>query len=282
MKNLLLLIFFTITLPSMGQYVSSGYITDYNSGENIPFATVSIKGTTVGTVSNNYGFYSLTIDNKYIVDGKVTLVFSFVGYDKIEKTISISKDITIDIKLKKSLVKLSSVDIVAQRKVENERLRSADMSVTKIKAKSVKYIPTIAGETDLIKVIQLLPGVSGGAQGSTSMFVRGGDADQNLVLLDEATVYNIGHLFGFFSVFNPDAINDLTMIKGAFPSNYGGRLSSVLDVRMKEGNAGKFHGAGGIGLLSSRIMVEGPILKNKLSFLVSGRRTYIDQVFRTV
>jgi hypothetical protein len=282
MKNLFLLIFFTITLPSMGQYVSSGYITDNSSGENIPFATISIKGTNIGTVSNNYGFYSLTIDKKYIVDGKVTLVFSFVGYDKIEKTVSISDDVSIDIKLKKSLVKLSSVDIVAQRKVENERLRSADMSVTKIQAKSVKYIPAIAGETDLIKVMQLLPGVSGGAQGSTSMFVRGGDADQNLVLLDEATVYNIGHLFGFFSVFNPDAINDLTMIKGAFPSNYGGRLSSVLDVRMKEGNAGKFHGAGGIGLLSSRIMVEGPIINNKLSFLVSGRRTYIDQVFRMV
>ena len=162
---------------------------------------------------------------------------------------------------------------------EKEKINSTQMSVTKVSIKQVKYLPTIAGESDILKVMQLMPGVSAGAQGGTSMFVRGGDADQNLVLLDEATVYNVGHLFGFFSVFNSDAISDMTLVKGGFAPVYGSRLSSILDIRMKEGDASHFHGSGGVGLLSSRIMLEGPVINEKMSFLFSARRTYIDKFF---
>jgi hypothetical protein len=154
------------------------------------------------------------------------------------------------------------------------------MSVITLPTKNLKSIPSIGGEVDVLKVVQLLPGVAKGVEGGTGMFVRGGDADQNLVVLDEAIVYNVGHLFGFFSVFNPDAVKDLTLTKGAFPAYYGGRLSSVLDIRMNEGNASGLHGSGGIGLLSSRLTLEGPIIEDKMSFLISGRRTYIDQVFK--
>lgn len=282
MKIVLLLLFVSITYLGYSQKVISGNITDKSNGEDISYATIMIKGSNVGVLTNNYGFYSLTIDNKYIKNDTVVIIISFMGFDKVEKSIMLTKDTRINIKLKPLITELSSVEIKADVTAEKERLRSTEMSTITVKAKSIKYIPTIGGEVDPIKVMQLLPGVSGGTEGSTSLFVRGGDADQNLVLLDEATVYNLGHLFGFFSVFNSDAINDLTMIKGAFPSNYGGRLSSILDVRMKEGNSTEFHGAGGIGLLSSRLMLEGPIIKNKMSFLVSARRTYIDQVFKMV
>ncbi len=283
MIRLLFFIFFEfIVFIGISQTVVSGTITDETNGENLPYVTVVVKGTNVGVVSNNYGFYSLTINKKYIENGKVTLVYSFVGYDKIEKEIEPNKDLNINIKLIPSLIKLKSVEIKADAAIEKQRIRSTSMSATTVQTKSVKHLPTIAGETDLIKIMQLLPGVSGGGEGSTSLFVRGGDADQNLVLLDEATVYNLGHLFGFFSVFNTDAISQLTMVKGAFPSNYGGRLSSILDVRMKDGNTNKFHGSGGVGLLSSRLMLEGPIVKDKLTFLIAGRRTYIDKVFATI
>lgn len=265
-----------------GQTTISGTISDKSSGETIPFATVAISNSTIGVVSNNYGFYSLNIPSKYIVDNKVSLICSFVGYEKQNIKIDITKDLNLDINLVPSLTKLKEVEIKAEYTKETEQIRSSNMSTTTIQAKTVKHLPTIAGEQDLVKVMQLLPGVSGGTEGGTSLFVRGGDADQNLVLLDEATVYNVGHLFGFFSVFNSDAISDLTMTKGGFGANYGGRLSSILDVRMKEGNANKFHGSGGIGLLSSRLMLEGPIIKDKMSFLISGRRTYIDKVFSLV
>jgi hypothetical protein len=282
MKLILFALLVFSAINSVGQNVVSGTVSDESSGETLPYVTVVIKGTNVGVVTNNYGFYSLTIDSKYLENEKITLVYSFVGYDKSEKEIEISKNLKLNIKLKPSLIKLKSVEIKADATIEKQRIRSTAMSTTTVQTKSVKYLPTIAGETDLIKIMQLLPGVSGGGEGSTSLFVRGGDADQNLVLLDEATVYNLGHLFGFFSVFNTDAISQLTMIKGAFPSNYGGRLSSILDVRMKDGNTNKFHGSGGIGLLSSRLMLEGPIIKDKLTFVVAARRTYIDKVFATI
>jgi len=280
----LLGILFLLILPFIGhsQTVVSGTVTDIENGENLPYVTIIVKSTNVGVVTNEYGFYSITVGKKHIKNDTIVLVYSFVGYEKIEKSIDINTSLVYNIKLKPSLTKLKSVEIIADATVEKQRLRSTAMSTTTIQSKSVKNLPTIGGEPDLIKIMQLLPGVSGGGEGTTSLFVRGGDADQNLVLLDEATVYNLGHLFGFFSVFNSDAISQLTMIKGAFPSKYGGRLSSILDVRMKDGNSNKFHGAGGIGLLSSRLMLEGPIIKDKLSFLVSARRTYIDKVFATV
>jgi len=281
-RFLIILLMSFLSSSVYSQYVISGKVTDKSSGEDIPYAAVSIKGTTTGVMTNDYGFYSLTVDNKYIKEGKVVIVFSFVGYKKIEKEVALTSDVKLNIRLETQGTQLKGVEITADAATEKENLRSTEMSTTKVQVRDIKYIPAIAGESDILKVMQLLPGVTGGAQGSASLFVRGGDADQNLVLLDEATVYNVGHLFGFFSVFNSDAISDVTMIKGAFPPNYGGRLSAILDVRMKEGNSNKFHGAGGIGLLSSRIMFEGPVIKNKMSFLVSARRTYIDKVFRMV
>jgi len=267
-------------LSFFSQTTISGTITDGENGEDLPYALIYVKGTNIGTETNEYGFYSLTIKAGAITGDKVTIVFSFFGYGEIEKELETSTIHSINMELEPELQRIDEVIITAEKSRQEKELRSADMSTTKLQMEQIKNLPSLGGEVDIIKVIQLLPGVQGGTEGSTGMFVRGGDADQNLVLLDEATVYNIGHLFGFFSVFNSDAIRDMTMIKGGFPSNYGGRLSSILDIRMKDGHDNKFHATGGIGLLSSRITLEGPIIKDKASFLVSGRRTYIDKVFK--
>lgn len=255
----------------------SGYLSDASNGEALLFANIAVKNTTNGINSNEYGFYSLDIPK----DQEVTLVFSYLGFETIEKTVKESTSKTIDIKLQSAGQEIEEVEVVAQRlNSEKEVIKSTQTSAISIPIEQIKTVPSLGGEVDIIKVVQLMPGITKGGEGGTGMFVRGGDADQNLVLLDEATVYNIGHLFGFFSVFNPDAIKDLTVVKGGFPSQFGGRLSSVLDVRMKEGNNQKFRMEGGIGLLSSRLTVEAPIIKDKASFLISGRRTYIDQVFK--
>ncbi len=281
MKNISLLILFLVSISSVGQVTISGKISDNEGGEDLPFASIYVKGTNIGTSSNTYGFYSLTIPQEHIKDGKVTIVYGFVGYGTQEKTIDAKGNSSLNVKLQSANTSLKEVVIATSKTRQSEELKSTEMSTTRMQMKEIQKLPSLGGETDIVKVVQLLPGVQGGTEGGTGMFVRGGDADQNLVLLDEATVYNIGHLFGFFSVFNPDAIKDMTMIKGAFPSQYGGRLSSILDIRMKEGHDSKIHGAGGIGLLSSRLTLEGPI-NEKMSFLISGRRTYIDQVFKAV
>ena len=259
----------------------SGKISDKESGEDIFFASVYIKGTQKSVTSNEYGFYSLTIDTSE-TGKEVTLVINSFEYGTKQIKLTLDGDKTINHKLESSTRTLKEAVVTGTKTKAKEELESTDMSSTKLSIGQIKHIPTIGGETDIIKVVQLLPGVSSGLEGTSGMFVRGGDADQNLVLLDESTVYNIGHLFGFFSVFNPDAIKDMTMIKGAFPAQYGGRLSSILDIKMNEGNLNKFHAKGGIGLLSSRLTLEAPIIKEKMSFLISGRRTYIDQVFKAV
>lgn len=257
----------------------SGYLTDQSSGEALIFANIYIKNTTTGVTTNEYGFYSIDIPPSE----EVVLVYSYIGYELLEKTVQEATDKTLNVALSAQGAMLETVEVVAEKvTTEEEEIQSTQMSTVTLPVEEIKTIPNIGGEVDIIKVVQLLPGVTKGGEGSTGMFVRGGDADQNLVLLDEATVYNISHLFGFFSVFNPDAIKDISLIKGAFPGNYGGRLSSVLDIRMKEGNNQQFHGEGGIGLLSSRLTLQGPILKNKASFLLSGRRTYVDQVMKAV
>jgi len=278
MKLVFLLFLISIFTDVYGQYSISGKISDAVNGEDIPYATIAIKGKNIGVLSNNYGFYSLSVEKSFLVNDSIILVYSFVGYIKQEKKVYLTDDKKINVKLESAVTHLKEV-VISGNAAEKEKINSTQMSVTKVSIKQVKYLPTIAGEADILKVMQLMPGVSSGAQGGTSMFVRGGDADQNLVLLDEATVYNVGHLFGFFSVFNSDAISDMTLVKGGFGSAYGGRLSSILDIRMKEGNANHVHGSGGIGLLSSRIMIEGPIKKEKMSFLFSARRTYIDKFF---
>ncbi len=261
--------------------VVSGYVKDAESGEALMFTTVYVTGSSVGTTTNQYGFYSLSVDSALIKNDSIHLSISYVGYQTVQRSVPAGRHVELNFDLKQATNELKELVVVASQSKLEEELKSTEMSMVRLPVKQIKSLPAIGGETDIVKVVQLLPGVAKGSEGGTGMFVRGGDADQNLVLLDESIVYNIGHLFGFFSVFNPDALKDLTMIKGAFPSNYGGRLSSILDIRMKEGHQNKFQGTGGIGLLSSRLTLEGPISK-KASFLVSGRRTYIDQVFKLV
>ena len=280
MKYLTTLILF-ISFQSFSQTIS-GTIKDQETGEDLPFALIYVKGAEKGTSSNVYGFYSITLSPEDVKDGKVTLIYSFTGYKKVVKTITLKNDVTLDMRMESSSTELKEFTVEAEATEEEEELKSTEMSRDNLKMEEMKTLPSIGGEVDILKVAQLLPGVQGGGEGGTGMFVRGGNADQNLVLLDEAIVYNVGHLFGFFSVFNPEAIKDMTLIKGAFPAQYGGRLSSVLDITMKNGNDHEFHGSGGIGLLSSRLTLEMPIQKEKGSILIAGRRTYIDQVFKLV
>ena len=275
-----LLFLFTLShLFAQDKVTISGYLSDESNGEALLYANVSVKNTTNGINTNEYGFYSLDIPN----GEEVILEYSYLGFKTATKTITATTSQTINIKLSPEGETITEIEVVAKRlSTEKEEIKSTQTSTISIPIEQIKTIPSLGGEVDIIKVVQLMPGITKGGEGGTGMFVRGGDADQNLVLLDEATVYNIGHLFGFFSVFNPDALKDLTVIKGGFPSHYGGRLSSVLDVRMKEGNNQHYRVEGGIGLLSSRLTVEAPIIKDKASFLLSARRTYIDQVFAAV
>lgn len=247
----------------------SGHIADSRSGEMLIGATVYVDQLQTGTVSNLYGFYALSLP-----PGTYKLTFSYIGYGNETREVNLNEDITLDVELKASEQQLEEVVITGEKL--NKNVKSTEMSVVKIQSKTIKEIPALFGETDVIRAIQLLPGVKPLAEGSTGFSVRGGSADQNLVLLDEASVYNAGHLLGFFSVFNNDAIKDVKLYKGDIPAAYGGRLSSLLDVRMKDGNLKKFSGTGGIGLISSRLTLEGPIIKDKTSFIVSGRRTYAD------
>ncbi|MFL5752383.1 MAG: TonB-dependent receptor [Bacteroidia bacterium] len=274
---IVILIFFSpASIKAQDQFTVSGTVIDSASGESAIGALVFIKGTNKGISTNLYGFYSLTLPK-----GEYELSCSFIGYKSITKKIKLDKSLTFNFKLSESTT-LAEVVITADKDLEKEQIRSTQMSAINIPIEQIKNIPTIGGETDIIKVMQLMPGVKRGDEGQNGMFVRGGNGDDNLILLDEATVYNISHLFGFFSVFNNDALKDITLYKGGFPAQYGGRLSSVMDIRMKDGDMQKFKIDGGIGLLSSHITVQGPIKKDKMSFLVSGRRSYIDQVVKAV
>jgi hypothetical protein len=267
----------TSTLYSLSQdkIQLSGYIKDASTNENLQYAYVETDITGVGSISNEYGFYSFTIP----ANKNVLVTFSFVGSSPKNITINEPNNYVLNVSLESTASTTEEILVRGTKaNASKQEARSNKMSAITLPTKNLKTIPSIGGEVDILKVVQLLPGVARGTEGGTGMFVRGGDADQNLVLLDEATVYNVGHLFGFFSVFNPDAIKDLTLTKGAFPANYGGRLSSVLDIRMNEGNSSGIHGSGGVGLLSSRLTLEGPLMNEKISFLISGRRTYIDKV----
>lgn len=256
------------------KYTLSGFLRDSLTNEFLIGATVQIENTSFGSSSNAYGYYSMTVNR-----GKVTLLVNYIGYEQKSLTIDVASNLTLDISLKEKMTSLKEVVVSSTKK--DQKIISTDMSVEKISAKDIKQIPMVLGEADVIKSIQLLPGVSAPNEGSGGFNVRGGSADQNLILLDEAIVYNPSHLFGFFSVFNADALKDATIYKGGIPSKYGGRLSSVLDIRMREGNNKKFTATGGIGLLSSRLTIEAPIGKvyeegAKGSFLLSVRRSYAD------
>lgn len=254
-------------------FTISGYVTDASSGEHLISATIIDRRDFSGAVANNYGFYSLTVPG-----GSVTVQCSYIGYGAMEKSFTLLKDTTINFSLAPS-AELDEVVVNADQSGEQFQERS-QMSTIEIPIEQIKALPAFLGEVDVLKTLQLLPGVSGGTEGTSGFFVRGGSPDQNLILLDGVPVYNASHLFGFFSVFNSDAINKVTLIKGGFPARYGGRLSSVVDIRMKEGNTQSFHGEGSIGLVATRLTLEGPIKSEKTSFIVSGRRTYIDLVAR--
>jgi len=253
-------------------YTISGYAEDAKTGEKLINANVFDANTFKGATSNNYGFYSLTLPK-----GKVKLTFSFVGYAPDQHEINLTSDTVIHSKLQPS-IELDEV-VITDSKSEL-KVKSSQMSVVEISSKTIKALPVFLGEVDVLKAIQLMPGVQSGTEGSSGIYVRGGGPDQNLMLLDGVPVYNASHLFGFFSVFNADAIQDVKLIKGGFPARYGGRLSSVLDIRLKEGDSKQFKGEGSVGIISSRLTIEGPIIKDKTSFIVSGRRTYIDLLAR--
>ncbi len=251
------------------QYTISGYIQDNESGENLIGVSIYDQESYKGTASNQYGFYSLTMK-----EGDYVIIYSFIGYKSITKKIRLNKDFRLNIGLNNDAILTEEVIVTGERLDKN--VSSSNMSQVKLEVGNIKQLPVILGEIDILKSAQLLPGIQSGGEGNSGLYVRGGGPDQNLILLDEAVVYNAAHLFGFFSVFNADAIKDINIIKGGMAAEYGGRLSSVLDITMKDGNNKKYEVDGGIGLLSSRLTIQGPVQKEKSSFIVSGRRTYID------
>ena len=277
MRLTLLLLSFCFVSQVFAQKITiSGTVRDASSGESLIGASAFVTADpSLGTITNEYGFYSITVP----ATDSVALTFSYVGFSDQERTVAARTDRTLNIELGTG-VELQTVEVKADS--YQEQLGSTEMSVETIKPAEAKVIPVLLGESDILKTIQLKPGIPSGSEGTTGLFVRGGASDQNLILLDEAVVYNPNHLFGFFSTFNTDAVKDLKLYKGGFPAQYGGRLSSVIDVKLKEGNNKKFSGTGGIGLISSRLTLEGPIGGERTSFIVSGRRTYVDLITRQV
>jgi len=255
--------------PGKDLVTISGYVKDASNGEVLIGAVVRVAGKMVGTTTNTYGFYSLSIK-----PGEYNIQYNFIGYKTKDRYLKLIKDIEIDTELDTETHQLGEMKVVANKKGSN--LYKPEMGSTSLPMQTISRIPAIMGEVDLIKAIQLLPGVQPTSEGSSVYSVRGGSGDQNLIMLDEATIYNASHFLGFFSIFNNDAINSVKLYKGDIPVWAGGRLSSLLDVRMKEGNNKRYSVSGGIGLLSSRLTVEGPVQKDKSSFIISGRRSYFD------
>ncbi len=265
-----LLVLFSIITVHAQKYTLSGYIEDAQTGERLIGANIFSESDLVGTSSNNYGFFSLTLE-----PGEYNFIFSYVGYQADLKLIKLNEDIELEISLEPS-IGIEEVEITATN--NKQTVKSTQMSTIDISIEDIKRVPALLGEVDVIKALQLLPGVQSGTEGASGLYVRGGGPDQNLILLDGTPVYNASHLFGFFSVFNADAIKTVKLIKGGFPARYGGRSSSVLDISLKEGNMKEFHGNGSIGLISSKLTLEGPIIRDKTSFIISARRTYLDVI----
>ncbi|MBS1569284.1 MAG: TonB-dependent receptor, partial [Bacteroidetes bacterium] len=251
------------------RFTASGYVTDSATGEALIGASVFIDELGKGVPTNNYGFYSVTLDQ-----GTYTFTVRYIGYADLHRKVALAKDQTLNLTLSPTVQVMQAVEVKAER--TKSQTESTDMGRMDVDVQKLQTLPALLGEVDILKTIQYLPGVKSNGEGNSGFYVRGGGPDQNLILLDEATVYNASHLFGFFSVFNADAVKNIELIKGGIPAQYGGRTSSVLDITMKDGNDKEFHGQGGIGIISSRLTLEGPIVKDKSSFIVSGRRTYID------
>jgi hypothetical protein len=261
-----------VTLFAQQKYTISGHVKDALSGEDIIGASIFAQEAKLSVGANIYGFYSLTLP-----EGKHTIVVSNLGFNSYTKVLELNKNIVLDVNLETKSEQLKEVMITSEKSDAN--VKDIQMSVAKLDIKTIQKVPAFLGEVDLVKVIQLLPGVTTVGEGASGFNVRGGSIDQNLVLLDDAPVYNSSHLFGFFSVFNPDAVKDVKLYKGGIPAQYGGRLSSLLDVRLKDGNNKSYHVDGGLGLLFSRLSIEGPLVKDKSSFIIAGRRSYFDVFF---
>lgn len=258
---------FTLFSQNQERYTVSGTITDALTTETLPGVSVVLKEIKIGGVTNEYGFYSVTAPK-----GNYTLQISYLGFKTKEIPIELNKNQRISVALEESIESLG--EVVLSSEVKRIDIRKPEMSVNRLTTKEIKELPVVLGEADVIRSILTLPGVTNAGEGQSGFNVRGGGADQNLILLDEAIIYNSSHLFGFFSVFNPDAVKDLKLYKGGIPARFGGRLSSVLDIYQKEGNSSNFQGNGGIGLISSRLLLEGPLQKDRGSFLVAGRGSY--------
>lgn len=270
MKNFFLCccLLFSVMLMAQEKYSISGTIKDASNGETLYGATIFLKNTTIGATTNGYGFYSITAQK-----GTYTLVISYMGYNDMVQEIILEDDQKLNFEISESSTELDEVVVIAEE-TERISIKNPQMSVSKLNVSTIKQMPVVMGEVDIIKSIQMLPGVTNNGEGSSGFNVRGGAVDQNLVLLDEAIIYNTSHLFGFFSVFNADAIKNIRLYKGGIPARFGGRVSSVLDIHQKDGNSKKFGLTGGIGTISSRLAAEGPMLNKKGSFLVAGRGSY--------
>lgn len=273
MKNILVTLFVSViglVTYAQDNVTLSGNLKDGNTGEDLIGARVVIEELAgVGAITNVYGFYSLTVPK-----GSYTAVFKSLGFETKKVKLDLTNDLTYNLELDVEGKVFGTVEVTAEKLDDN--IKSAEMGVDKINMKDIENIPVLFGEKDVLKTIQLLPGVKSAGEGNAGFFVRGGSADQNLILLDEAPVYNASHLLGFFSVFNSDALKDVKLYKGSAPAEFGGRLSSVMDIKMKDGNSKRFSVSGGLGLISSKLTIESPIVKDKGSFIVSGRRTYAD------
>jgi hypothetical protein len=265
----ILIAFCSVQLFSQEKFTLSGYVRDDANGEELIGVTVLVTELGNGVVTNSYGFYSITL-----AQGSYTIKYSFIGFQAVEKTINLSKDLSLNIALAEEALQLEEVVVLGRAPEAN--VVGIQMSRNDLDIKQIKKLPALFGEPDIIKTIQLLPGVISAGEGTSAFFVRGGSADQNLILIDEAPVYDPSHLFGLFSVFNADIIKDSELYKGGIPSRFGGRLSSILDVRTRDGNNKKFEGEAGIGLLATSVSIEGPIKKEESSFIISARRSYVD------
>lgn len=266
----LVLSFFIVSILSAQERVTlNGYLKDSLTGETLIGANLQVVGQGKGVQSNQYGFYSISLEK-----GVYRLLVSFIGYQTADLTIDLKKDIQQNILLLPNAAVINNVTVVGRRRENN--VKTAQMGKIELSMSTAKALPAFLGEVDPLKTLQLLPGVRNAGEGNAGFYVRGGGPDQNLILLDDAVVYNTGHLFGFFSIFNADAIKNVTLIKGGMPAQYGGRLSSVVDVAMKEGNNNKTQIDAGIGLIASRFSIQGPLKKNKASYILSARRTYVD------
>ena len=270
-KTIIFFIFLSLTLYSFSEqrYTLRGSVRDASSGEYLTGVNIFIPEIDGGAVTDIDGRYSIRLS-----EGEYTLIFSFIGYERFERKILMDTDKRLDVFLRNGGLRLSEVVVSAERSGRN--VERAEMSTVSLSMETIRNIPAFLGEVDVLRTIQLLPGVQSAGDGNTGFFVRGGNADQNLILLDDAVVFNASHLFNFFSVFNPDAVKDIQLFKGGIMPEYGGRLSSVLDVRMKQGDMNKYKMSGGVGLISSRLTLEGPIQRGRSAFLLSGRRTYAD------